>query len=284
MFKIKVCATSANLGPGFDSLGIALDLYNEFYFEKRNKYEFGNINIKYQNENNLVIISSKETYKYLEVEEIPYYLDIVTNIPLARGLGSSATCIIAGIKAAQILSGKELSNEEILTLASKIEGHPDNTSPALLGGLVASVNDKEVKAVKYDVANNLLFTCVIPPFPLRTEEARAVLPKVLPYKDIIHSMSRAINIPYAMSVGDIDLLYVLLDDKIHEPYRFRLINKSILYYNYAKENNIPFCISGSGSTMLFISNKSIKDELEKIDDTYKVLELHCQKEGVIYEK
>lgn len=284
MFKIKVSATTANLGPGFDCLGLALNLYNEFYFEKRDKYEFGNINEKYKNENNLVIRSSKETYKYLKIKEVPYFLESKDNIPLARGLGSSASCIIAGVKAALILADKKLCDDEILTIASRIEGHPDNTSSAYLGSLVASVDGEVVKACKYDVNSELLFTIVIPPFPLRTEDARKVLPASLSYHDVIYSMSRAINIPKALKDGNVELLYELLKDRLHQPYRFSLIKDSLLYIDFSQKQKIPFCISGSGSTMLFITKHSIKNDVEKINKDYKVLELHCEKEGVIYEK
>lgn len=285
MIKIKVPATSANLGPGFDCLGLALSLYNEFTFEKSNQFEFENMPKAYSNVNNLVVQSSLKTYKYLNVEPICYKMSTIDNVPVARGLGSSATCIVSGIMAAAYFANVKLSKDEIINIGTEIEGHPDNVAPAVLGSLVSGVNGKEVLYNKYDISDNLIFTVVIPNFKVKTQDARGVLPKELSYSDVIYSMSRAINIPKCLEDGNVEMLYNMLDDKLHQPYRFKLIKDSDKYQSYSKENKIPFCISGSGSTMLFISNKSIKSDLEKINVEYQVLELKIDKEGpTAYEK
>lgn len=285
MIKIKVPATSANLGPGFDCLGLALSLYNEFTFEKSNQFEFENMPKAYSNVNNLVVQSSLKTYKYLNVEPICYKMSTIDNVPVARGLGSSATCIVSGIMAAAYLANVKLSKDEIINIGTEIEGHPDNVAPAVLGSLVSGVNGKEVLYNKYDISDNLIFTVVIPNFKVKTQDARGVLPKELSYADVIYSMSRAINIPKCLEDGNVEMLYNMLDDKLHQPYRFKLIKDSDKYQSYSKENKVPFCISGSGSTMLFISNKSIKSDLEKINAEFQVLELKIDKEGpTAYEK
>ena len=285
MIKITVPATSANLGPGFDCLGIALNLYNTFYFEKtEDDFVYINMPEKYCNRNNLIVRSSLETYKYLNIDPIYYSISNESDVPIARGLGSSATCIAAGILAAVKFSGKDVSTGEMISIASKIEGHPDNTTPALIGGLVSCVNSKEVLYNKYLVDNSLRFTVVIPPFKLSTNEARGVLPKTLGYEDIVYSMSRAINIPKALEEGNLEMLYYLLRDKLHQPYRFDLIKGSKKYLNFSKKNKLPFCISGSGSTMLFISNESIVEKLEKINDNYTVIELKVDNGGAKVEE
>ena len=285
MIKIKVPATSANLGPGFDCLGLALSLYNEFSFEKSDEFRFENMPTAYSNVNNLVVQSSLKTYEYLNIKPICYKMSTIDNVPVARGLGSSATCIVAGIIAASYFANANLTKNEIINIGTQIEGHPDNVAPAVLGSLVSGVNGKNVLYNKYEISNELIFTVVIPNFKVKTQEARGVLPKELSYSDVIYSMSRAINIPKCLETGNIEMLYEMLDDKLHQPYRFKLIKDSEKYQKYSKDNKIPFCISGSGSTMLFISKNSIKDNLININKEYKVLELKIDKEGpVVYEK
>ena len=284
MIKIKVPATSANLGPGFDCLGIALNLYNEFTFVKSSEFMFENMPKAYSNINNLVVQSSLKTYEYLNIEPICYKMTSTDNVPVARGLGSSATCIVAGILAGSLLAGVKLTKDEIINIGTSIEGHPDNIAPAVLGNLVSGVNGENVLYNTYEVCAKLKFTVVIPNFKVKTQDARGVLPKELPYKDIIYSMSRAINIPKCLETGNVEMLFEMLDDKIHQPYRFPLITGSNEYIEYSKKNKIPFCISGSGSTMLFISKDSIKKELIEINREYKVIELTIDKEGPIVDE
>lgn len=259
---VKVPATSANLGPGFDCLGIALNLYNTFIFQKKDEFEFINVLEKYCNLNNMVVRSALTTYEYLGVEPICFSLEESEEVPISRGLGSSATCIVAGIMAANYFAGNKLTKSEIVKIATNIEGHPDNVAPAIVGGLVSSVMlEDEVVYTKHRVSENLLFTVCIPNFQLSTAKARQVLPKRLSYYDIVYSMSRAINIPNAISKGDIKILYKLIDDKLHEPYRIKLIQEASRFKELSKRLKVPFCISGSGSTLLYISDREIESKL-----------------------
>lgn len=285
MIRIKVPATSANLGPGFDALGIALNLYNEFIFEKSNEFIFDNVLEAYANSDNLIIKASLKTYDYLQINPIKYKLSTRNKIPSARGLGSSATCIVAGILAAEYFSRKKLSKEEIIKIGTEIEGHPDNIAPAVLGMLTSAVVNDKVYVNKYYVNQQFIFTVVIPNFKLRTEDARKVLPDKLPYSDFLYSLSRAINIPTALKNGNEAMLFEMLKDKIHEPYRYPLINDSEKYLEYSEKNKVPFCISGSGSCLLFISKKSIKKDIENINKDYRIKELRVSHYGGrIYEK
>lgn len=261
---ITVPGTSANLGPGFDSLGIALSIYNKFIFKKSEKFEFINVNEKYANENNMIIRSALKTYNYLQCEVIPFSLEEKQDIPISRGLGSSATCIVAGIAAANYFAGNRLSRSEILNIANSIEGHPDNVAPAIFGGLISSfVHSENVIFTKYSVSNELLFTVAIPNFSLTTIKSRNALPKKLNYSDIVFSLSRAINIPKAIESGDVKKLFLLLEDKLHHPYRLPLISEGLKFRDFSKRNKIPFCISGSGSTLMYISNKEVESKLIK---------------------
>lgn len=285
-YKIKVPATSANLGPGFDCLGIALNLYNEFIIEKNDEYKFVNVANEFANEDNLFIQGAKKVYEYYNSKEIKFSLEIIENVPICRGLGSSATCIIGGIVAGFIMLEKKIDNLTVLKLANSLEGHPDNVAPALLGGLVASfVSDDKVYSYKYQVNDNIIFNTLIPNFQMKTSLARKALPKMIDYKSVVYSMSRAINIPKLLEIGDFNGLYEALNDKLHQPYRFPLINESDKFLEYAKEAKLPFVISGSGSTLLMLSNQPIKKSLEIIivNNKWQYLELRVDTLGTQWE-
>lgn len=254
-FKVKVPATTANLGPGFDCLGLALQMYNEFAFEQSEKFEFVNFQDKYANENNLVVKSAKHVYQSKKVPVIPFKVKIKEGVPTSRGLGSSATCVVAGVLAANYFMESNLTEKEIIQYCTELEGHPDNIAPAIMGSLVSSVVSDEIICVKHDISPELFFVVAVPDFTLSTKQARGALPKKLSYSKAIHNMARAINIPHALATGNLDMLFTLLDDKMHEPFRMPLIEDSVKFKNYSLRTRTPFCISGSGSTLLFITKE-----------------------------
>lgn len=281
---IKVPASTSNLGPGFDCIGVALTLYNEFYFERSKQWEFIGFNEKYNNMDNLVYKAMERTYQYAKKVVTPYKITIIQCIPIARGLGSSSTCVVAGVLAANYFLDNIFSKKDVLNIATSLEGHPDNAAPAIFGNCVCSyIIDGEVKYVNYEINQNIQFTCAIPPFSLNTSLARSVLPKTLSYEDNIFNTSRAINIPHALMMGDLKLLYDLLDDKIHQPYRFPLIEESQNFIAFSKQNKIPFCISGSGSALLFITKDPIIHRLREISLTkrWEFIMLSVNKTGAI---
>ena len=280
MYKISCPATTANIGPGFDTLGMALNLYNHFYFDRRDEFEFEGIDEKYANTDNLVIKSYISAFDYKHENVQPVLLKMDVNVPLSRGLGSSATCIIAGLLGANLYLKNKMTEEEILSLATKIEGHPDNVAPCLLGGLVASFVSDKVYYVKYSVSENIKIMALVPDFPLSTEASREVLPKSISIKDAVYNISHAINIPYAFTNGKLDLLYECMNDKIHQPYRFPLIKDSKLFIDYAKNNKLPLVISGAGSTLLMLSNKYEEINIDT-KASWKILNISCNMEGSI---
>ena len=227
-------------------------------------------------------MASKETFKYLKKKEIPFSLEIKENVPVSRGLGSSATCIIAGVITAMLLSDAKLDDEEIVNIASMVEGHPDNIVPAYYGSLTSAfINGDEVIHTEYNVDSEVVFTLLVPPFSLDTKTARGVLPKEVSMKDAIYSLSRAIAIPKALEEGDINKLYYLFSDHLHEPYRYPLIKDSEVFIDFSKKNKIPLSISGSGSTLLMASSASIKPKLEKLEtkEEWNFYELKVCKKG-----
>lgn len=285
-YKIKVPATTANLGPGFDCIGMSLTLYNEFIVQRGEIYSFVNVVEEYANEENLFIQSAKKVYQYFNCDDIKFKLEIIENVPISRGLGSSATCIIGGIICGFLMLEKKIDQDIVLKLANQIEGHPDNIAPAYLGGLICSfINDEKVFSYKYNVLKDIKFNVLIPDFTMETRVARNVLPKYLDYTTAIYSMSRAINIPKLLEIGDFEGLYYALKDKLHHPYRFPLIDESEKFINFSNENKLPFVISGSGSTLLMLSKNSIIDELKKIEVTngWKFIELSVDSFGASWE-
>lgn len=283
MIKIKVPATSANLGPGFDVLGIAFTLYNAFRFEESNEFEMIDFESRYTNpKRNLVCNSYCKVFESIGKTPIPVkiYMDD-QEVPTSRGLGSSATCIVAGVLAAKYYLKDEISFDDAFQIASQIEGHPDNIAPAMFGGLIASFKlDDKYHYVKYDVASNLVFNVFVPNFELSTHESRSVLPKVLGYKDIVYNTARIANIPYAFNKGDLKLIKELLSDKMHEPYRMKLINGSEDIKRIAYDNGCAFAISGAGPSLLIVSDKNINDKFSEFKN-WKMYNLTIGTNGAI---
>lgn len=271
MFKVRVPMTSANVGCGFDSLGLAFQIYSNFGFEKSSKLEFEGFEEKYCDENNLVYVAFKRALDFLNksVEGVKIYA--FEQAPIARGLGSSATCVVAGIYGAYLLTDTVINKQDIFKIATEIEGHPDNVAPAIFGKLCASclVEDKPYN-VQYNVDERFNFVALVPNFETKTEDARKALPKELVFKDAVFSLSRLGLVLKAFENYDRDLLREVLADKIHEPYRKLLIHE----YDEVRKiceaiDSCAFFISGSGSTLINVIS-DVKN-LSKIEEKLKEL-------------
>ena len=255
MLRIKVPATSANLCIGFDTLGIAFNIYNTFGFERAIVDDVSAFDKNFKN-NNLVLESYSKFYEYYNIEYIPVKITpICIGVPESRGLGSSATCIVAGVCAANIISGLNLSKEELLDICASIEGHPDNVLPALIGGLCAAFKADKYYFKKYNVSSKLNFYSLVPNFKLQTEKSRSVLPKCYSRDDVVHNLSRIVHLPDAFSEGNLTLIKAIFNDRIHEPYRYDLIPNSQEVKEYFKD--CALAISGAGSSLLLICDKLI---------------------------
>ncbi len=277
---IKVPATSANLGPGFDFLGIALNLFNTFTFERSEKFSFlGFDNIK----DNLVYKSYIHLFKLKKKTLVPVKISFIEkDIPNERGLGSSASAIIAGMMAANYFMENELNEDELLKEMVDFEGHPDNIVPAYFGGLTSTyIKDKEIHKVSFDVANNLIFNLLIPKFTLKTEKARKVIKNEIPLCDVTFNASRVIAIPVGFEKGDISLLKDVMVDKIHEDARLPLIKKGKEIKEVASMFQVTCNISGAGPTLLVISKDDdfINYFKEKGFTDYHILKCTCNKIG-----
>lgn len=267
MIRVKVPATSANMGPGFDCLGTALDLYNTFEFEEiQEGLEIIGCEERYSGTSNLIYTSMDKCFKKTGYQPKGLRIRITSQIPISRGLGSSASCIIGGLLAANQLSGEKLSKEELLEIANEIEGHPDNVAPALLGGMVIAIQEEgKVFYDKISLSDNLGFCAMIPDFTLSTKEARAVLPKNLTYRDAIYNISRASLLTAALSNGNHQLLRFACKDALHQPYRRALIpGYDEIVSKCGELNFFGVFLSGAGPTMMALYDPSIPSVIHEL--------------------
>ena len=267
MLRIRIPASTANLGSGFDSLGIALNLYNYIEIGAAPGCEISSADGSEipTGEDNLIFLSAKKVY---EKAGLPFRgLKIIeeNNVPFARGLGSSSACIVGGVFGANEILGRPFTKDELLDIAAEIEGHPDNVSPALLGGFTANAMDgKNVRYVKAEVPENLVFAAFVPPFELKTADARAVMPKEVYLKDSVFNLSRSALITASFLSGKFENLKTGSEDKIHQPFRLPLIPGGSEIIEKSYENGaLAAYISGAGSTMMAIFDCG-KEEAEKI--------------------
>lgn len=290
MITVKVPATSANLGCGFDCLGLALQMYNTFTFEKiESGIEWINCDSAFANEDNLIyrsfVAGLQSIGKQDEIKGIK--IGLQCDVPVSRGLGSSATCIVGGIVGAYAITDTPIDKDEILKIATKIEGHPDNVAPAIFGGLRASCSiNGEVYSKAYNIDENFYFQVLIPNFETKTSEARAVIPSEIKHSDAIYSLSRLSIVLKAFEEHDLETLSKCMGDKLHEPYRATLIHEFEEVKAICQSvDSVAFLISGSGSTLLNIivdpSNEElIKEKLEGLQYDWNSKVLQMDMEGV----
>ena len=252
---IRVPATSANVGVGFDCLGIALDLTATFLVTPSDALLIEGCEERFRGEDNLVWQSYLDACRELGLEARPLHITILSPIPLSGGLGSSSACVIAGVAAAMAL-GPGFDRAEALELATRLEGHPDNVAPALLGGLVSSfVEGDATTSTRMDVAAGFRFVAVAPPYEVRTADARRVLPTEVSRETAVWQMGRCVAVVRALETGDAELLAAACHDKLHEPYRAKLIpDYDELKTAALKAGACAYMISGSGSTMLAVAD------------------------------
>lgn len=265
MITIKVPATSANLGPGFDCLGLAVSMYNTVEVEPSQSLKIeiigeGTDSIP-KNGSNLVFKAYRRTMQYLETPVVNLHMIQHNKIPSTRGLGSSSTAIVAGILIASEISQKALPLAEALRIATEIEGHPDNVAPALYGGFTVSMQkEKQVRTLSFDVSEELVPVAMVPNFELSTAKARNVLPQHLPYKDAVFNVAHASFLAAAFAKGDLEHLLFAVEDKLHQPYRAGLIPGFEEIVDCGREMGIPVYLSGAGPTMMALCNRGNANE------------------------
>lgn len=283
--RIRVPATSANLGPGFDSCGLAVSLYLEI--------EVGAESLDWEIEHNLTaeIPTNKknlliQTALRLAPNLTPHKIKMISNIPVARGLGSSSSVIVAGIELANRLGNLGLTQERKIEIATKIEGHPDNVAPAICGGfVVASYIDEKVSYVKHHFPDCDIIA-VIPETQLLTSSSRGVLPEEMPYGEAVKASAISNVMIAAILNGNLSLAGKMMEkDLFHEIHRKNLIPNFAEVRKTAKINGgYGSFLSGAGPTVLILSpydkTKQIVKQLMKIKSTSKIEVLAIEQEGV----
>lgn len=281
--SVKVPATSANLGPGFDCMGIALPVYNTVTIEETVLPGTGvEINVIADSDaidpmslSHIPLDENSIIYKAVEllynsIGQTPSELKITihSSIPVTRGLGSSSSVIVGALLAANELLGRPADEAALLSIATEIEGHPDNVAPAILGGLIiaAQEDDGSVTYRKLEWPEEWAITVCVPDFELATEIARSVLPKEVPMKDAIFNAQRLAMLMYAVNTKDSELMKTALKDRLHQPYRMKLIPGLDKIMDNLKhiEDVLGCVISGAGSTILVISKKNDLDKIRNI--------------------
>ena len=251
---VRVPATSANIGPGFDTLGCAFALYNLFTFEESERTEILGCPAAFAGEDNLALVAFRAACRRAGREAPPVRITIETNIPVSRGLGSSANLLVGGALGANLLLSLGLTRDDVFTVATEIEGHPDNIAPAVYGGFTAALMSEERPiAVSHPVHPSLRFCAFIPDFPTSTAEARAALPKTIALADAVFNASHMAVMLAAIAAGDTALIQKSLRDRLHEPYRRTLIHNIEEVEAAARAAGAhAFFISGSGSICMAI--------------------------------
>lgn len=257
---IKAPASTANLGSGFDAMGIALDLCNTVELEEWDRLMIASAdgNETPADETNLVYQTVKDVYSLCGKNLPGLKITQCSPIPQARGLGSSSACIAAGIAGANQLLDNPLSRQELLDLGCKIEGHPDNIAPAMLGGFVTSVMENgHVYTIRKPVSETLRFCAFVPDFPLLTSKARAALPQSVSHKDAVYNLSRAAFMAAAFCENRPDCFAMGAGDKLHQPYRMGLIpGAEQLFERLPELGAKAVFISGAGPTIMAVTEKS----------------------------
>ncbi|MEO8208305.1 MAG: homoserine kinase [Chloroflexota bacterium] len=260
---VDVPATTANLGAGYDCLGMALDVLNRVEVEVRTWSPSGH-ELEVTGEgagelttgpNNRFILGLEAALREVKGElprEATWSVRMTNRIPLARGLGSSAAATVGGLLAGNALLGGALTHADLLRLATGIEGHPDNAAPALLGGFVVSaLRGANVEAIRFDVPRGVRAVVFIPELRLGTDEMRRVLPDSVPRADAVRNLGHVAIGVAGLATGRLDLLSLLTDDRLHEPYRAAVYSQlPRLVADARAAGAIGACLSGAGSSII----------------------------------
>lgn len=301
----KVPATTANLGPGFDCLGLALPIYNIITIEETVMPSTGiEVNVMKDFENaelieeldsipndkdNIVYKAVEILYNLVGQDPSEIKINIKSSIPIAKGLGSSASVIVGGLMAANDLLGNPADEAALLSIATEAEGHPDNVVPAILGGLVMSSMEDDGSVIyrRLDWPEDWHITVCIPDFELATNISRSVLPEKVPMEDAKFNARRLAMLIHAIDTVDAKLMKSALEDRLHQPYREKLVPgfKEIKEALKHEENVLGTVISGAGPSIVIFSQKN---NLEKIYQTVKEvwdnLNVHCDIRTLTVEK
>lgn len=300
----KVPATTANLGPGFDSLGLALPIYNIISIEETvlpstgvevnvmkdvEDAELLELNEVPQDRDNIVYKAVEMLYNLVGQDASELKITIQTNIPIAKGLGSSASVIVGGLLAANELLGFPADETALLSIATEVEGHPDNVVPAILGGMVMSSMEDDGSVIyrKLNWPDDWHITVCIPDYELATNVARSVLPETYSLDDAKFNARKYAMLIHAIDTKDEKLMKSAMEDRLHQPYRERLVPgfKEIKDALKHEENVLGTVISGAGPAIIIVSQKNNIDKIQKIvKEIWNNLNIHAEVRTLCVEK
>lgn len=259
--KVRVPATVANLGPGFDALGAAVRMHLEIEIEPRRDsveimVEGEGAEQLPQDESNLVIRSMNEFFDHVARRPPGFAVKVKNPIPLASGLGSSSAAVVGGLFAARAVTGRTVPQAEMVSLATRLEGHPDNVMPALLGGLVVCYRgelDSDLRYFRLEPSDRLVPILAVPAKGFSTAEARKALPDDVSFSDAQFTASRAALLVAAVTTGaGADVLADAMDDRLHEPHRLKLMPETAAVHMEIKDAGLPVSLAGAGPSLLII--------------------------------
>ena len=259
--KVRVPATVANLGPGYDSLGAAIRMHLEIEIEPRRD----SIEITVEGEgadqlpaddSNLVIRSMNAFFDHVGRRPSGFAVRVRNPIPLASGLGSSAAATVGGLFAARAVTGRTVPQVEMIQLATAMEGHADNVMPALIGGLVVCYrgeDDNDIRYFRVEPSDRLVPIIAVPAEGFSTAAARKALPSEVKFADAQFTASRAALLVAAMSAGaGADVLADAMNDRLHEPHRLKLMPETAAVYEEIQEAGLPVALAGAGPSLLVV--------------------------------
>ena len=289
--KISVPATSANLGPGFDTLGLAISLHNQVII-KPSKFHSVSLRGEGSNnpvlkDNNMFIAIFNDFYHNLSHKKRHFRFEFYNEIPLSRGLGSSSAVIVSAIASAYAIEGIQLEKSKLLNLALAYENHPDNITPAVMGGFnVATVQENEVKSIKKNMPKSLKAIVVIPNRPISTQLARKALPYKYSKEDAIFNISHSSLLAAAFISQDWEMLRYASLDKFHQKYRMKQMPELFDVQKTSLQNgSLMSTLSGSGSTLFSLcyneDAQRIERELKKKFPHFRVLTRDFDNAGVV---
>ncbi|WP_410514337.1 homoserine kinase [Paenibacillus sp. BR2-3] len=268
--RVKVPASTANLGPGFDTLGMALSLYAWIEMQEASETTFhlygDEMKGLAQDKSNLIYQVAQMVFAEAGVSIPELEISMYSDIPLTRGLGSSASAIIGGMAAANAMIGAPLDNAKLFSMATGLEKHPDNVGASLFGGIITAVWDGvHANHVRIDPPEDLEVLVVIPEFELATSKARGVLPTQISVSDAVYNISRTSLLTAALASGRLDLIGTAMQDRLHQPYRAPLVpGMERLLAEAPNRGALGIALSGAGPTLLAMVDRreTRKDELE----------------------
>jgi homoserine kinase len=267
--KVKVPATTANLGPGYDCLGAALELYNEFEVFIGDKLD-KNFKIQIEvigegadfiskDEKNIVYQAIKKVCQINKKEVPNISLKIFSKIPAERGLGSSASARVAGVVIGNILCDEKFSCNELINIATELEGHPDNVVPAMVGGLCVSKKiDDYVKYIKFVIPKDLVSLILVPNIKIPTEKARNILPQSISFNSAVRNVSNVTMLLSAILKKEYSVINFAMEDFIHQPFRKKLMPWLEDIFDICLKNGaLGVALSGSGSSVFALYKRDV---------------------------